>query len=379
METTAPFLTGSLLGVFIGLLAGALIGLLASAKQQRKLRSELAETTAALAAAEAESRLLANRGHEDTSVLQALSPLTERLSGLQRQVALLERDRVEQYGQLAQQLQDAKQADALLLEATRSLASSLRSTTARGRWGEVQLRRIVESAGLLTHVDFSEQVNRAGEEGTQRPDLVVRLPGGKELVVDAKVPLSAFLDAQESGTDAEAQLAMRQHAKALRAHVDALAAKRYWDTSTVSPEVVICFLPAESILSAALTADGQLLDHALERGVVLASPVSLLAVLKAVGHTWRQEMLTEDARQLFDVASKLYERLRVFAENIGKLGASLGTSVERYNAVVGSFEARVLPAARKLNGLDPDGLKQPSPVETPLRRVGPWRGDEVTG
>ncbi len=362
-----PFLLGAIAGVLAGFLLGVLMFRSTVQRRQQETQTELAEANAALAAAEAESRLLSERSQAESSMLGALAPLSERLSGLQRQVSLLERDRVEQYGQLSQQLQDAKQADALLLQTTRSLASSLRSTTARGRWGEVQLRRIVESAGMLPNVDFLEQVSRNAEGGAQRPDLVVRLPGGKELFVDAKVPLSAFLEAQEAEGSTDSQQAMRQHAKALRNHVDALAAKRYWEASAASPELVVCFLPAESILSAALNADGQLLDHAMQRGVILASPISLLAVLKAIGHAWRQDALTENARELFDTATRLHDRLRIFSENIGKLGASLGSSVERYNLMVGSFESRVLPAARKLNGLDPESLQGPSPVVAPLR------------
>ncbi|AJT41582.1 DNA recombination protein RmuC [Psychromicrobium lacuslunae] len=367
---------GILLGLLIGLIVGALGCYLLARRRQQQLQDELgdaaerlSEANAALAAAEAESRLLSAQSQQDSSVLKALHPVAERLSDVQRQVALLERDRVEQYGQLAQQLQDAKAADALLLQTTHSLASTLRSTSARGRWGEVQLRRVVEAAGLLSHVDFSEQVQHSGEEGTQRPDMVVQLPAGKELILDAKVPLSAFLEAQETTDEALAANALQRHAKAVRSHVDALAAKKYWHGSTASPEVVICFLPAESILSVALNSDAQLLDYSLSKGVVLASPVSLLAVLKAVAFSWRQDVLTESARELFETSNQLYERLAKLGEHVEKLGGSIKSSVDKYNALVGSLEGRVLPTARKLNALDPETLSSPSLLNTQPRSL----------
>ncbi|WP_394939210.1 DNA recombination protein RmuC [Psychromicrobium sp. YIM B11713] len=360
---------GILLGVLIGLAVGMVCAYLLLRRRQQQLQEDLTETSArlneanaALAAAEAESRLLTAQSQQDSSVLRALSPVAEKLSDVQRQVALLERDRMEQYGQLAQQLKDAKASDALLLQTTQSLASTLRSTSARGRWGEVQLRRVVESAGLLSHVDFTEQVQQLAEHGMQRPDMVVRLPGGKELVLDAKVPLSAFLEAQETDDEAATASALSRHAKAVRVHIDALAGKRYWNGSSTSPEVVICFLPAESILSVALNADAQLLDYALSKGVVLASPVSLLAVLKAVAFSWRQDVLTESAKELFETSNQLYERLSKLGEHVEKLGGSIRSSVDKYNALVGSLESRVLPTARKLNSLDPEKLPDPQAI-----------------
>jgi DNA recombination protein RmuC len=227
-----------------------------------------------------------------------------------------------------------------------------------------------------------------------RPDLVVQLPGEKQLVVDAKVPLSSYLEAQEldavdprlaraagpqsanDGRNRQALLAA--HAKALRAHVDALGTKKYWDIPGNSPELVVCFIPAESILAAALTADAGLLDHALSRNVVLASPSTLLAVLKSVAFTWRQDVLTDSARELFELARQLYDRMGTLGENVTKLGSSLKTSVDRYNAMVGTLEARVLPTARKLNSLEESGLVAPSLVEvTPRALVAPeLQGDD---
>ncbi|MCU1574038.1 MAG: recombinase RmuC [Micrococcaceae bacterium] len=369
--------------LLLGLVVGAAAAWLVLRRRLGALEQDFDEATARLgelradyAAADAERRLLSAQNRQltdkqggEASVLQALGPVAERLSAVQRQVSLLERDRVEQYGQLAEQLRDAKEADARLLLTTQSLESALRSNSARGQWGEVQLRRVVEAAGMLAHVDFAEQVHVATAEGTSRPDMVVRLPGGKELVLDAKVPLSAYLRAHEqSGAGAgAAESLLAQHAKALKSHVDVLAAKKYWEGAGNSPELVICFVPAESILSSALLADPGLLDYAISRNVVLASPVSLLAVLKAVAFSWRQDVLTENAKELFELANQLYVRLGTLGDNVGKLGSSLKSSVDRYNSLVGTLEARVLPTARKLNVLDPEGLVSPSTVESAPR------------
>ncbi|GAA4028950.1 DNA recombination protein RmuC [Arthrobacter methylotrophus] len=378
-----------LLGAAGGLVAGFLFfrrRSLALEEDFDGVSARLSAVNAQFAAADAERRLLLSQNRElnesrnqDGSVLRALGPVAEKLTAVQQQVSLLERDRLEQYGQLAQQLQEARLSDEQLLRSTHALASALRSNSARGQWGEVQLRRVVEAAGMLRHVDFHEQVHSASVDNAVRPDLVVQLPGGKQLVVDAKVPLASYLAAQEqgnalhwagnvtgsSGTDA----LLLAHAKALKSHVDALGSKKYWDIPGNSPELVICFLPAESILAAALEADPALLDHALSRNVVLASPGTLLAVLKSVAFTWRQDVLTDNARELFELARQLYERMGTLGENVGKLGSSLKTSVDRYNALVGTLEARVLPTARKLNAMDTEGLQSPPAVEAVPRTL----------
>ncbi|TLM85541.1 DNA recombination protein RmuC [Pseudarthrobacter sp. NamE2] len=394
--------------LLLGALAGAAATFLVLRKNSHALEadfdavsSRLSEVSALFAAADAERRLLAAQNRElgearsqDGSVLRALAPVAEKLSAVQQQVALLERDRVEQYGQLAQQLQEARLSDEQLIRSTHALESALRSNSARGQWGEVQLRRVVEASGMLRHVDFVEQLHSAGSDSTVRPDLVVQLPGGKQLVVDAKVPLSSYLEAQElngpdprnfrpgspTAADGRSQQALlAAHAKALRAHVDALSNKKYWDIPGNSPELVICFIPAESILAAALAADAELLDHALSRNVVLASPSTLLAVLKSVAFTWRQDVLTDSARELFDLARQLYDRMGTLGENVSKLGASLKTSVDRYNSMVGTLEARVLPTARKLNTLEESGLAAPPSVEvTPRALAAPeLQGEEA--
>jgi DNA recombination protein RmuC len=389
----------ALLMLLLGALAGAAATYLFLRRRTNALEEDfdavsarLSEVNAQFAAADAERRLLSMQNRElgesrsqDGNVLRALAPVAEKLTAVQQQVALLERDRLEQYGQLAQQLQEARLSDAQLIRSTHALESALRSNSARGQWGEVQLRRVVEASGMLKHVDFLEQVHSAGGDSTIRPDLVVQLPGQKQLVVDAKVPLSSYLEAQELGSGsgfeqstanghgarghASQQALLAAHAKALRAHVDALSNKKYWDIPGNSPELVVCFLPAESILAAALMADATLLDHALSRNVVLASPSTLLAVLKSVAFTWRQDVLTDNARELFDLARQLYERMGTLGENVGKLGSSLKSSVDRYNSLIGTLEARILPTARKLNAMDESGLLTPAALEVTPRSL----------
>lgn len=386
----------ALLMLLIGAFAGAAATYFSFRRRAHALEedfdavsSRLSEVSAQFAAADAERRLLSIQNRElgesrsqDGNVLRALAPVAEKLTAVQQQVALLERDRLEQYGQLAQQLQEARLSDAQLIRSTHALESALRSNSARGQWGEVQLRRVVEASGMLKHVDFLEQVHSSGTDSTVRPDLVVQLPGEKQLVVDAKVPLSSYLAAQELGSvpageqgnrpldgGGSQQALLAAHAKALRAHVDALSNKKYWDIPGNTPELVICFLPAESILAAALMADATLLDHALSKNVVLASPSTLLAVLKSVAFTWRQDVLTDSARELFELARQLYERMGTLGENVGKLGLSLKSSVDRYNSMVGTLEARILPTARKLNAMDESGLLTPPALEVTPRSL----------
>lgn len=331
--------------------------------------SRLGDVRQSLAAAEAENRLLTEhngrlirQSDESGSVLKALAPVAEKLQHVQQQVGVLERDRVEQFGHLTEALNLSRRTDEQLLSTTASLSSALRNNSVRGTWGEVQLRRVVETAGLLGSVDFAEQVTLS-EAGSGRPDMVIYLPGSKCMVLDAKVPLSAYLlasEAAEANSEQDSRRSaalLKDHAKAVRAHVDALAARKYWDGAPNSPELVICFIPVESFLSAALQADPGLLDYAFTKNVALASPVTLLAVLKAVAFSWRQDVLTENAKELFDLSTQLYTRLGTMGEHVTKLGNSLKSSVEKYNAFVGTFESRVLPTARRINDLDPTGLK----------------------
>jgi DNA recombination protein RmuC len=385
--------TQILVMVLVALLAFVLGALAGSARQRRQsahdggdlpaLQSRLASAEASLAAAAAERDLLARQNaaltsidEQENTVLHALAPVAEKLGAVQRAVAILERDRVEQFGQLAQQLQEARTSDAALLQSAHALTAALANNASRGTWGEVQLRRVVEAAGMLDRVDFAEQVSTSGDAGAVRPDLVVQLPGRKQIVVDSKVPLGAYLKAQEHAQDlspagvAQRDRHLAEHAKAVRAHVDALGNKKYWEAVGSSPELVVCFLPAESFLAEALRADAGLLDYAFSRNVALASPATLMALLKGVAFGWRQELLTENARELFDLSQQLYGRLSTMGGHVARLGSSLKGSVERYNAFIGALESRVLPTARRISALDlgsPETLPELPPVETTPR------------
>ena len=376
-----------LLALLLGLVAGFLWGRsrnddgapllraqLRDAEQQLGLsRESLADARARAELLERQNRALSSFDEQENTVLHALAPVAEKLAAVQQHVALLERDRQHQFGQLSEQLKAASTTDATLLESTRSLEAALRNNASRGRWGEVQLRRVVEAAGLLDHVDFHEQFSSLSGDSAVRPDLVVQLPQGKYLVVDSKVPLSSFLEAQETGSPSAPERRsdlMKSHAKAVRAHIDALAGKRYWDAVPASPELVICFLPAESFLAAALEADGSLLDYGFSRNVALASPATLMALLKAVAVTWRQELLTENAKDLYDLSQELYTRMGTMGGHISKMGSSLKSSVENYNRFVGTLETRVLSTARKMTSLnlgDAEQFSTPATIEATPR------------
>ncbi|GAA2967347.1 DNA recombination protein RmuC [Microbacterium schleiferi] len=318
------------------------------------------------------------RERREQSVLRALEPVRETLQSMQVTVAELERERQNQYGTIAEQLRRAQQSDEALRATTESLASALRSGSTRGVWGETQLRRVVEAAGLTRHVDFDIQSTIETDAGAGRPDMIIRLPGDKAIAVDAKVPLDAYLEAAavpETAVGAEAasrRALMDKHVKAMRAHVDALARKTYWAGLTSSPEFVICFVPSESLLSTALDADPTLLDYAFGRRVALASPVNLWAVLKTVAYTWTQQDVTADARRLFDLGNELFTRLGGLASHANDLRRSIERTVESFNRFAGTLESRVLVTARKFPGIDDtklDAVTGPAAIESTPRHL----------
>lgn len=304
---------------------------------------------------------------DDAQTATMLAPLRDALVRVERQVGTLERDRVEQFSQVSVQLADVTTSTNALRSQTASLVGSLNASTVRGNWGEVQLRRVLEHAGMLARCDFEEQVSAvSSHERGVRPDVVVRLPGDKCLVIDAKAPLTAFLGAQADGIEsAERARLLAAHATSLRGHVDSLATKAYWSAFTNTPEMVVCFIPGDAILAAALAADPALFDYAQARRVVLASPGTLLALLRTVAFTWQQDALTANAQLLLKLGSDLYSRLGTLGTHATRMGASLQKSVESYNALVGALESRVMVTARKMHelGLAQTTLPETAPVE----------------
>ncbi|MBK6873381.1 MAG: DNA recombination protein RmuC [Kineosporiaceae bacterium] len=350
----------TMLALLAGLLGGAVLTWLLAVPLHRER----------LARALGESELLRERitdlegaASQDRELAATLAPLAGSLGRVEQQVQALERDRIAQMSTLSEQL-------ALVRTQTTALAGALRSPTSRGVWGEVQLRRVVEHAGMLARVDFTPQAHvMSPNGGSVRPDLVVHLPGGKNVVVDAKAPLAAFLEASEAPLDhpdgaARRAQAATAHARALRAHVEALAAKEYWRAFDPCPELVICFVPGEAFLAEACSADPALLEHAMARRVVLATPTTLLALLRTVALTWQTEALSGSAREVFTVGRELYARLGTLAGHTTRLGRSLERAVEDYNGLVGTLERRVLVSARRLNDLEltDDVLPSPTPL-----------------
>ncbi|MBK0417857.1 DNA recombination protein RmuC [Leucobacter sp. CSA1] len=306
---------------------------------------------------------------EEQRVLQQLAPLRDSLGKLERTVSGIEQQRAEQHGELAEQLRQAARAEEKLRGTAETLASALRSNNTRGLWGETQLRRIIEAAGMLEHVDFSVQQRLSTEHGGARPDMVVHLPGGKSIAIDAKVPFDAHLEAQHLGeADPQRAALLAKHAKALRDHIVALSARDYWTALPDSPELVVAFVPSESLLSSALDTDPLLLEYAFERRVALASPVSLWSILKSIAHSWRQDSLTAEARTLFDLSRELHTRLGRTASHLDKLGRTLARGVQDYNAYVGSLERQVLPTARKIGALNGEKIgSEPAQLEDAVR------------
>ncbi|GAA3873101.1 DNA recombination protein RmuC [Leifsonia kafniensis] len=305
------------------------------------------------------------RERQESRVLQALAPVRESLHDMQKKVTELETQRSLQHGELSQQLRSATESEERLRSTAESLASALRANNTRGVWGETQLRSVVEAAGLIERVDFDLQSSITSDAGAGRPDMVVHLPGGKNIAVDAKVPFTAYLEASQIPASATGALGaqraelMKAHVKAVRDHITTLGSKAYWQGLDASPELVIAFIPSESLVSSALEADPSIMEFAFSKRVALSSPVTLWSVLKTVAFSWQQDVLTQDAQVLFDLSKELYSRLGTTATHIEKLGRSIERTVKDYNGFVGSMERQVLPTARKLNALDESKVLAP--------------------
>jgi DNA recombination protein RmuC len=288
-------------------------------------------------------------------------PIAESLSRVDQRLKEAERERVEAYSRLSEQV-------VALGSTANTLSRALRTPAVRGRWGEMQLRRVVEIAGMLHRCDFDEQPAVQSDNGRLRPDLIVHLPGGKQIVVDAKTPLEAFLEAQECADDERRTLRLQAHARQVRDHMDRLGNKSYWDQLPNSPEMVVMFLPGETLFSAALQQDLTLIEHGLEQKVLLASPITLIALLTTVAHSWRHEALTENYREVARLGKEFYERLATFADRFDDVRKRLDGAVQAYNEAAGSFESRVLVSARRLRELDVTTAAE-LPLADPIERV----------
>jgi DNA recombination protein RmuC len=308
------------------------------------------------------------------AIERMLEPLVDTLGRYERGVQEMERERQGAYAGLTEKVAQLHSGHEQLQRETRNLVTALRSPQTRGRWGEVQLRRVAEMAGMVAHCDFDEQVSTTSPEDVRRrPDMVVHLPGGGEIVVDAKVPLEAFLqllDADDDHTRAQCQA---RHAKQVRTHVDQLAKKEYWKQFDRSPHMVVAFIPGDQLLAAAFEKDPGLQEHAMANGVLVATPVTLIALLRTVALGWQQETIAESAREVQRLGAELYDRLRTMSGHLQGLQRTLTASVEAYNKVVGSFETRVLVSARRFPGLgvgpDTEEIPELATVEATPRRL----------
>jgi len=307
------------------------------------------------------------------AVEQLVAPLKEQLGRVDNQLVALDQERRESRGRLEAQLRTLNETGERLRTETGALVTALRKPNTRGQWGQMQLRNVVELAGMLRHCDFAEQSPVAGDQTMLRPDLIVSLPGGKQVVVDAKAPLQGVLDAYEARDEGERERHLRDHARLLRKHVKSLAEKAYWAGLETAPDFVVMFLPGEHLYGAALEADPALIEDAMARRVLIATPTTLLAMLRAVAYGWQQERVAESAQAISDLGRELHARLVKLSSLLATLGSRLNSSVKAYNETVGSYEARVLPAARRFadHGAVTDGreLPQLEHVTTGARHV----------
>jgi len=361
------------LGLLVGLIVGLMSGYLIARRSATSSDLDLASRVAALVATETELRSQLARADEaarsqqqerekENKLMLELAPVKQQLEQMQGVVQRLERERLEQFSSIQEQLKSAIETDENLRKQTQALAQAMSSNSLRGVWGEAQLRKLVELAGLIKHADFAEQATIASSDRSGRADMVINLPGGKSLAIDSKVPFDKYQEASaisELATGEELERRKRliqEHVKAVKGHIDELANRAYWEGLDASPDFVICFVPSESLLSAALDQDPGLMEYAFRKNVALASPVSLFSVLKTINYIWRQNADENQVRSMIKLGRELYERVGKIAALAADLGNKITSTVKSYNSFVSSFESRMLVTARKLNDLDENEL-----------------------
>jgi DNA recombination protein RmuC len=305
------------------------------------------------------------------SVGDLVTPIKSALDGVEAKIGEIEKLRVGAYEALRQQVTDLISTQNLLKTETGRLASALRAPAVRGRWGEMQLRRVVELAGMTEHCDFEEQVSSENDDAKIRPDMVIYLPGQQRIVVDAKAPLSAYLEAIDADDDQKKKGFLKEHAKQIRSHVSSLSGKKYWTQFEQSPEFVVMFLPGEVFFSAATEQDSSLMEFAMRERVIISTPTILLALLRAVAFSWSQQNLAENAKQIIKMGQELHKRLTDMSKHISNVGRGIGSAVSAYNQAVASFESRVLVTARKFNELESreENIPELKAVEENLREL----------
>lgn len=309
---------------------------------------------------------------KEKAIEQLVKPVREALEKTERQIQTIEKERKEAYGALHKHIETMNITQEALRDQTQNLVQALRRPEVRGQWGELTLKRLAELAGMVEHCDFYQQENIQTDEGRQRPDMIVRMPDGREIVVDVKTPLDAYLNAIESKEDEQREQAMQRHARNVRQRVNELAGKAYWNQFSQSPEFVVLFIPGDQFLSAALDVDHKLMEDALARHVILATPTSFVALLRAVAYGWRQEQLAKNAEHIKKVGEELYQRLATFTAHLQKMGRSLDSTIKHYNSAVGSFDSRILPSAQKFREMGISSTKEVTTqeqIETGVRQI----------
>ena len=324
----------------------------------------------------------ASLSEREKAIEVMLTPIREALVKTEQQMARIEKERAEAFGSLKSSLESVTLGQQALQRETRTLVNALRRPEVRGQWGEMTLRRLAELAGMVEHCDFREQAHVRTEDGSLRPDMIVHMPDGRDLVVDVKTPLDAYLEAMDAPTDELRAVALRKHAQQIGERVRQLGAKSYWSQFEKSPDFVILFIPGDQFLSAALAETPNLLEDAIRQDVIIATPSSFVALLKAVAYGWRQMALAQNAETIRTLAEDLYKRLAVFASHLTKMGRNLGTTVDAFNSAVGSLERQVLPGARKFTelGVRPDReIEQVDPVDRLTREPQIKEADDLFG